>query len=466
MKRISNLLVFGLVTCLSLTALSLYIVTADSPSPATTPAPVLDIRTRIEQHQTPPPTRPPLRSGVLEEYPLSPGPKTISPEPTLLQHGPLTAKTLYSTADACILSGYPSLKTGDTVDMWAGCDTAFDARIVRSLVKFDLSAIPSGSTINSAVFKARHSYFSEGSGACNITVHRIKERWLEGSVRWTNKPDYHGSSYDSVSIGHGAWGWYEWDVTDLVQEWVNGTSNYGLMLRGPESPCGRVRAFSTREGSYTPKLVVSFSTPTPTPTATGTPTVTSTPTETPIATNTPTETSTPTVTLTPVETSTPTITPTPTDTATPTATSTPTDTPTPPILKTYLPFIRKDPPPPAIPTPSPTPPPPFVPGCLPELGNWAGQESERHYSVSFTVTSDCEAHRFKIKVPFGGFWDACQITVLADLPIVDDKFTFDWLGGTITGDFLSSTSASGTYSVWYCDGKLISPASEGTAHPK
>jgi hypothetical protein len=31
----------------------------------------------------------------------------------------------------------------------------YEARIVRSLVKFDLSAIPSGSTINSATFKAR-----------------------------------------------------------------------------------------------------------------------------------------------------------------------------------------------------------------------------------------------------------------------------------------------------------------------
>ena len=230
MKRISSLLVFGLVMCLSLTVLSLYIVTADSPSPTATRPPILDIKSLIQQYQTSPPTQPPLEGKVLEEYPLAPGRKTISLEPTLLQRGSLASTTLYSTADACILEGYPTLNAGDTGDMWAGYDDSLDpdGEIIRSLVMFDLSTIPSGSTINSAEFEAHlvTSYDSPGS-SCNIAVYRITRSWSEGSVTWNNKPGYSGP-YDSVSIVHAAWDWYEWDVKSLVQEWVNDTySNYG-----------------------------------------------------------------------------------------------------------------------------------------------------------------------------------------------------------------------------------------------
>jgi hypothetical protein len=114
----------------------------------------------------------------------------------------------------------------------------------------------------------------------------------------------------------------------------------------------------------------------------------------------------------------------------------------------------------APPTPTPTPTPEFVPGCLPQLGNWTGQESERSYPVSFTVTSECKVHRFTITVPFGS--GRCQMTVLVDLPIDDNRFSFDFLGGDFSGEFRSSISASGTYYVFYCDGTIIFPASEGT----
>jgi hypothetical protein len=436
MKRIPNLLVFGLVICLSLALPSLYIANADPPTPTATRTPPLDIKTWIQQYQTSPPTQPPLEGKVLEEYPLALGPKTISPEPTLLQHGPLGSKTLYSTADACILSGYPTLNAGDTVDMWAGYDTASDARIVRSLVKFNLSTIPSGSTINSATFKARHSYISSGSGARDITVWRITGSWSEGSVTWNNKPGY-GGSYDSVSIGHGNWGWYEWDVKDLVQEWVNGTySNYGLMLRGPEYSGAGFRGFSTREGSYTPKLVVNFTTSPPTSTPTGTPTVT----------HTPTEISTPTVTHTPIGTSTSTATPTPTETSTPTVTPTPTKTSIPEI---YLPLISK------YPTPTPTSTPTSVPTATktptprpcPQFrtGRWEG-------AADFTVPGDrSRVVDFEFVLHCGPPCGTWRLSA-TELPI--DNCQIEFAGsnssGTIsgTGTFESETEMKGNASVF------------------
>ena len=46
----------------------------------------------------------------------------------------------------------------------------------------------------------------------------------------------------SKSIASRTWGWYTWDVTNLVNGWLNGTyANHGLMLCGPEGP-GNERA--------------------------------------------------------------------------------------------------------------------------------------------------------------------------------------------------------------------------------
>jgi hypothetical protein len=122
-----------------------------------------------------------------------------------------------------------------------------------------------------------------------------------------------------------------------------------------------------------------------------------------------------------------------------------------PTFFNYLPFVVKNWEPATPPTPS---------LCLPELGDWTGQESQRDYQVSFTVTSQCEVHEFSIRIPFGA--GSCQITIGEDLPIDDNEFSFDFTGGSISGDFDSSTSASGAYSVFFCEDTLIIPPSEGT----
>ena len=431
MKRISNLLVFGLVTCLSLTALSLYIVTADSPTPTTTPAPILDIRTRIEQHQTSPPTHS-LEGKVLAEYLLALGHETIPLEPTLLQQVSMDSIILDSIADACILEGYPTGNFGSTSDMWAGYDDSLDpdGEIVRSLVMFDLSTIPSGSTINSATFEAYLvGSYDYPNRYRDVTVHRITGAWSEGSVTWNNKPSYSGS-YDSVSIkSEQVWDWHSWDIRDLVQEWVNGTyANHGLMLRGPEQSGADSawRSFSTREGPFSPRLVIDFTSPT-TPTAT------------------PTETSTPTVTGTPVETSTPTVTPTPTDTPTPTVTHTPTGTPTPtvtptpPGLNIFLPLIVKNYAP-VIPTATPTnTPTPTLPASallyegLTDQGRPISLEAKPNFSavtkvtINMRVSCDSVTREGTISVssPYGWPIEGRSFTVETDDFVVTGTFAAD-----------------------------------------
>jgi hypothetical protein len=234
-------------------------------------------------------------------------------------------QTYYSIADATVLEGYPDLNFGATTDMWAGYDDSLDphGQIARSLIKFDLASLTSDQVITQATLRV----YLVGSWDFpdterTIETYQVTENWSEDNVNWNNKPGY-GSVYGSESIFSEAWGWYEFDVTELVTAWCDGTyANFGVMLRGPEvsGNDSSWRAFGTRESDYIPELVILTSSD-----------------ETPTATLTPTQTGTQTATI------------------TPTPTATPTPTPTKLVKRLgFLPLISKILPP----TPTPTPPTP------------------------------------------------------------------------------------------------------------
>lgn len=172
--------------------------------------------------------------------------------------------TFYAVADACILQGYPNSNAGSTVDMWAGYDDYLDpdGRVVRSLIKFNTSAIPANTSIANAVLRVYlvNSYDYPGKTR-TITTYRINSAWSESNVTWNTSPSI-GGSYGSTGVTHGSWVWYSFNVTDLVRGWVNGTiPNHGVMLRGPEhsGSDSSWKGFSTREGDYTPQLVITYS---------------------------------------------------------------------------------------------------------------------------------------------------------------------------------------------------------------
>ncbi len=173
--------------------------------------------------------------------------------------------TFHSVGDACILQGYPTMNAGDTNDMWAGYDDYLnpDGQIVRSLIRFDVSAIPAGTPIDSAVLRVYlvNSYDYPGRSR-TITTYRISSSWSESGVTWNTMPSC-VQAYGSASVTHEAWGWYSFNVTNLVRGWVNGTlTNYGVMLRGPEwsGSDSSWRGFATRESgtTYAPYLQITY----------------------------------------------------------------------------------------------------------------------------------------------------------------------------------------------------------------
>ena len=184
-------------------------------------------------------------------------------EPAVSAAGPLAQQTFYSTADACVLEGYPTANMGDTEDMLAGYDDYYDpdGEIVRSLVAFDIGGLPAGQTITKATLRLYLlSSWDYPATPRTITTYRATSSWSEMSVTWNNRPGY-GEAYGSASILSGEFDWHEFDVTSLVAAWYAGTeTNHGIVVRGPEysGTDSSWRAFSTKEGPYPPELVVEY----------------------------------------------------------------------------------------------------------------------------------------------------------------------------------------------------------------
>ncbi len=253
--------------------------------------------------------------------------------------GAQVSETLYPTADAYVSQYAPTTNYGALTDLYVGrTSSEYDS---WTLIRFDLSSIPTGVTINSATLQMYTMVNLAAAGdlpaaAYQVYAYRTRagtktEYWVETVVTWNNQPTTEATADDPPSTVDSSDGWHDLTVTAAVKQWAeNGAANYGFTLKGDGVSAwpAPFQALSREAAAtYRPRLVISYSlpaTPTPTPTATRTPTVTWTPTRTPTVT--------PTVTRTPTRTPTPTYTRTPTHTPThtPTFTRTPTKTPTPP----------------------------------------------------------------------------------------------------------------------------------------
>jgi hypothetical protein len=162
----------------------------------------------------------------------------------------------------------------------------------RALFKFDLSAIPAGSTVTSATLRL---YMAQTTaGATNVTAHKLLASWGEG----TSLPGGNGGEGTNATTNDATWvhrfynttnwttqggqfvagasattsvggdGFYNWSSAQLisdVQQWVNmPAANFGWILRGDESDTHTSKRFSTRENTVAaqrPVLIVIYTPP-------------------------------------------------------------------------------------------------------------------------------------------------------------------------------------------------------------
>lgn len=183
---------------------------------------------------------------------------------TKLPYGVQTTIRIFTSKDAQISSLHANTNYGGWSTMALGYSSGiFNAS--RTLLEYNISAIPSQAIINSA-FAAVYQESVTPPGDPNTMDFRaqyMKSQWSESTVTWNNA-NYLGG--DEIGIGsfNSALGWKQGDITSLIQAWHSGARpNYGMIWTGDERtqpPEGnRSRTLRTKEfGGFSPYVDVTY----------------------------------------------------------------------------------------------------------------------------------------------------------------------------------------------------------------
>lgn len=209
--------------------------------------------------------------------------------------------TLPAIADNTLYQDFlGNFSNGLGPSLFAGKTQGGDIR--RALVRFDLSAIPTGATISSASMTLRQSRQRDSTQPEVMAIHRVLASWGEGTSNagspggsgapstngdatwihrfynetpglaqlWANAGgDFNETPSGTASVGS-ALTTYTWTgarmVTD-VQGWIDDrSSNFGWILLGDETENQSARRFDSRESGTSanrPGLVVRYVIPAP-----------------------------------------------------------------------------------------------------------------------------------------------------------------------------------------------------------
>lgn len=132
------------------------------------------------------------------------------------------------------------------------------------LLNIDLSEIPPGVTIQSAVLSLYLYNYNKDDTA---RMYTIKEAWVDSQATWSNrktstpwtKPGENWNSNPRWDIATKSNGWKTVDVTARVQSWVNGTTpNYGFIIQNNNASDYFYSSDYTMDPSLVPILTVTW----------------------------------------------------------------------------------------------------------------------------------------------------------------------------------------------------------------
>jgi hypothetical protein len=174
-------------------------------------------------------------------------------------------------SDSYMSAGSPTNNYGTNTRMSVtGYADQGATNVQRGLVKFDVSSIPSGTTIARATLYL-YSYQVTGStgyyGAYaltrNFTANGVTWNTYDGTNAWTTAGgDFNGTADGTSPKQSVANVWYAFDVTSRVQQWINNpSSNYGWVIKCTDENLHNQDYFYqsdyATDTSLRPKLVVS-----------------------------------------------------------------------------------------------------------------------------------------------------------------------------------------------------------------
>lgn len=186
---------------------------------------------------------------------------SIADDVDVLVHNPLRSDFL-AAADAFVNKSNLNFNYGSYQYVSVNSNSSY---CHRTFIKFDVSSIPAGSTIVSAILKLYTYPPASGNPIGRIyDCHRVLATWAEASITFNNQPTYFAApTFSSNTIAPP--GWMTWDVKSNVQDFVNGVlQNYGWIIkdRSETSPGTTGLNFRSRDYSLNqPVLEVDYTLP-------------------------------------------------------------------------------------------------------------------------------------------------------------------------------------------------------------
>ena len=145
----------------------------------------------------------------------------------------------------------------------------------RALIEFDLGRMPPGAMITTARLELYNTY-TQRQG--NIPIHRLSTPWAEGTCQGTGCTA-DGATWDSTD-GVMPWNmpggdyvntpvstssltdtdtWHGWNITELVQDWIDGTHpNYGILLASDPGADGEFASSDHANINWHPRLIIDY----------------------------------------------------------------------------------------------------------------------------------------------------------------------------------------------------------------
>ena len=132
--------------------------------------------------------------------------------------------------------------------------TAEEARTLMEINTTGMSGLVESATLNMYMY-----LWSDHTIRPAVDVHRLTGPWVETTATWNaagpnpwfnEGGDYASHIVDTTTVGNSTGTWYQWDIKELVQDWIDGTHpNYGLLLKARSNEANSWKKFNSREYS-------------------------------------------------------------------------------------------------------------------------------------------------------------------------------------------------------------------------
>ena len=191
----------------------------------------------------------------------------FAPSPAAVA-APDTQIVLSPVADALVTSQIADENYGKADTLSVSLESTDEVGVnyhVRTALKFDLSSLPAGVEIDSAMLEV-NQIASGGASSVLVWAFPITSTWTEtgaSGITWSNQPDFDTTRAASATLD-ATNGYKSWDVTAFARDWYAG-AGHGVLLHGPE-PSGPVytRLFDSYDSDGSrPRLTVTYHTPSP-----------------------------------------------------------------------------------------------------------------------------------------------------------------------------------------------------------